>query len=95
MIQGMTPAEILARAAEVESPALHALVIGHLQAGRQDMAEAALWLPPETLARLDAWLTAEMARAAHAGALAALMAGGDTGNGPPPPGAYREATRRA
>jgi hypothetical protein len=89
----MTPTEILARAAEVESPALHALVIGHLQAGRQDMAEAALWLPPDALAVLDAWLTAEMASAGYAGALAALMAGGDTGNRPSPPGTDRAATR--
>ena len=71
----MTPTEILARAAEVESPTLHALVIGHLQAGRHDMAAAALWLAPDALAVLDAWLTAEMARAGYAGALAALMAG--------------------
>lgn len=70
----MTPEEILARAALSDSPALHALVTGHLQTGRPAMAEAALRLPVDALAALDAWLAAEMEKAAHAGAVAALMA---------------------
>lgn len=70
----MTPAEILARAAAVESPALHALVVGHLMTGRADLAEAALWLPAGALAALDRWLTAEIAEARQAGAVAALAA---------------------
>lgn len=89
----MTPEDILARAALSDSPALHALVTGHLQAGRPDMAEAALRLPVDALAALDAWLAEAVERASLAGALAALIAGGDTGNRPPPPGADRGAAR--
>ncbi len=70
----MTSDEILARAAERIGPALHALVAGHLQAGRVEMAEAALHLSPESLARLDAWFAPSMEAARDAGAAAALAA---------------------
>lgn len=70
----MTPEEIIARAADSDSLALHALVAGHLQAGRADMAEAALSLSPASMERLDAWFARALENAREAGAVAALVA---------------------
>lgn len=64
----MTPEEITARAALVESPSLHALVAGHLLAGNVEAAELALSLSPESLAALDAWFVPAMEHAIEAGA---------------------------
>lgn len=56
------------------SPAVQALVIGHLNAGRPEMARLALELRPAFVAALDAWFAREMERASDAGAAAALAA---------------------
>lgn len=70
----MTPGEILAKAAESTSPSLHALVAGHLAAGRVVMAEAALRLPAAALSALDRWFVPAMEKARDAGAASALAA---------------------
>jgi hypothetical protein len=71
--------DILLAAAGHGSPALHALVLGHLASARPEMALAALGLPAEHLAVLDAWFVHAMKRARDAGAIAALHAMTDFG----------------
>lgn len=61
-------------AAASGSPALEALVCGHLAAGRPGMAALALRLSPEALAALDRAFAEAKDRAAAAGALTAALA---------------------
>lgn len=63
----MTPEEIIAKAQASGSPALEALVMGHIAAGRPGMAWLALGLDAETLAALDAYFTEARSTAALLG----------------------------
>jgi len=49
----MTPEQMVAAAHASGSPALEALVVGHLAAGRIGMAAMALALSPDVLAEID------------------------------------------
>lgn len=65
---------LFALAAASGSPAVQALVLGHLAAGNPALARLALYLSPETVARLDAEFAAGLEAARIAGAAAALAA---------------------
>lgn len=70
----MTPAQILAAALVSGGPALQALVLGHLAAGRPGMAAVALCLPREALAALDAAFSEAKDEASAMAFLAAAFA---------------------
>lgn len=70
----MTPEQIIAAAEVAGSPALLALVHGHLNNGHPALAAACLAIPPVKLAILDAAFALALDMAAEAGAVAAAMA---------------------
>lgn len=70
----MTPAQIIAAAEIIGSPALLALVHGHLNNGHPALAEACLNIPPAKLAIIDAVFAWALERAAEASAVVSVAA---------------------
>lgn len=68
----MTPEQMVSAARASGSPALEALVVGHLAAGRIGMAALALRLTPEALAALDEAFARAKNEAAALGILTAI-----------------------
>ena len=68
----MTPEQMVAAARASGSPALEALVVGHLAAGRIGMAAIALRLPPEAWPVLDNAFEEAKAEATVLGMLGAM-----------------------
>lgn len=73
-LSGLTPEQIIALAEASGSPALKLLVTGHIQAGNAHLAEVCLSIPAYKLVILDLALPQALARAAEAGAVAAVAA---------------------
>ena len=70
----LTPTQIIALAEAAGSPALLALVHGHLNNGHPALAERCLGLTALQLAVLDVAFAKALERAAEAGAVAAVVA---------------------